>query len=128
MKGAPNLESADALVVLAFEEQTDLWMCRSLPFPWSTNQCVYSLRRGGEGRKCCRRQYWGKVYVYLDLVVRGLDRGACKWEGLFNGRHWDCRAGLFSSCFVLVVSNSSKYHKFNHPRAMHYKELGQFVA
>jgi hypothetical protein len=76
MEGAPHLERADALQILAFEKQPERWFRRFLARPLRVLQCCRRLGGGCEPAERRVRQDWRAVDVWLDELVGRFDRCA----------------------------------------------------
>ncbi len=92
MESAPDFERADALKVLTFEEEVDLWMCGSVAFPWSANQSFRCLWSGCQVRESGGCQDRRKMDVVFNPFMRRLYGGTLEWQGLVQGCHCDSRA------------------------------------
>lgn len=66
VEGAADFEGADALVVLAFEEEVHLWSCGRLALERGADEGLGGLRRRGEVGERSRCQDWGAVDVWFD--------------------------------------------------------------
>lgn len=75
MECPAHLEGADALKVLALEEEPEFWFCRLVAFPWGANERVSGLGCGCEGGKCRVGLHGCEVYVRFDELVSGEDGG-----------------------------------------------------
>jgi len=54
MERASGFESSNLLIVLAFEEEIDLWSCGILALPFGILQVFCRLWCRGEAVECCR--------------------------------------------------------------------------
>jgi hypothetical protein len=52
MECSPRLERADSLVILAFEEEVDLWFCGLVTCPFCIFEIGSRLWRRGEAGQC----------------------------------------------------------------------------
>ena len=82
MESTSYFESANTLVILAFEEEIDLRFCRRLPFERSADKSLRTLRCRCKFREGGRCQYRGSMHVRLDSFMSILDGGALQRQGV----------------------------------------------
>jgi hypothetical protein len=85
MKGTTDLESADALQVLAFEPQAQFWVCGGAVGPLCALEGGRGLRCRGELAESVVCEDWCFVDVGLYERVGGEDGGETEWEGVWIG-------------------------------------------
>ena len=76
MEGPADLECANALVVLTFEEEFDPWMCWSLPLEGGSYKGFFCLGGRGKTREGRGRQNRREFDVLFYTFMGGLDGGA----------------------------------------------------
>lgn len=76
MESAPHFERADALQILALEEQPERWFRRFLARPLRVFQCCRRLWCGCEVVERRVRKDWRAVDVWFDELVSIFDRCA----------------------------------------------------
>lgn len=82
VEGTSSLEGANLLVVLAFEEEADLWFGGCTAFKWCSFERVGRLRGGSEMRDGVTCDGGSAVDMLLDGFMRRLNRRARqRWAG-----------------------------------------------